>query len=591
MKSNHKSRFGLKSKLMGICFSVDDDKIPQEQQVSSKGNQGHVYDQSPSGPTEPELVEIKRATSNPSVPKNVTDLRNSPGYGNVDIFTYDEMKLATKQFRPDYILGEGGFGVVYKGVIDENVRTLYKTTYVAIKELNPDGLQGDREWLAEVNYLGQLSHPNLVKLIGYCCEDEHRLLVYEYMASGSLEKHLFRRVGCTLTWSKRMKIALDAAKGLAFLHCAERSIIYRDFKTSNILLDSDFNAKLSDFGLAKDGPMGDQTHVSTRVMGTYGYAAPEYVMTGHLTARSDVYGFGVVLLELLLGRRALDKSRPSREHNLVEWARPLLNQNKKVLRILDPRMEGQYSSRIAMKVANLAYQCLSQNPKGRPLMNQVVELLESVQSKDEEAVFETTGRGVTLYEDPRRPPHTPGKERNQARTHDYREGEPSPFTSEKERSQTRSHDHREPSPRSPSEKQRNRTRSHDQREPSPRSPSEKQRNHTRSHDQREGEPSRSPEKQRNQTKSHDHIEAEPSHTPEKERDQTESNDRREGEPFPRTHEKEGTQTRSHDQREGESQRRTKPANARSRTEPPTESDLYSPPDFRISSPVRDKHLH
>jgi hypothetical protein len=108
---------------------------------------GHVYDQSPSGPTEPDLVETKRATSTPSVPKNVTDLRNSPGYGNVDIFTYEEMKLATKQFRPDYILGEGGFGVVYKGVIDESVRTLYKTTYVAIKELNPDGLQGDREWL------------------------------------------------------------------------------------------------------------------------------------------------------------------------------------------------------------------------------------------------------------------------------------------------------------------------------------------------------------------------------------------------------------------------------------------------------------
>ncbi|XP_034888771.1 probable serine/threonine-protein kinase PBL17 isoform X2 [Populus alba] len=548
MKSNHKSRFGLKSKLMGICFSVDGDKIPQEQrQLSSKGNQGHVYDQSPSGPTEPELVETKRATSMPSVPKNVTDLRNSPGYGNVDIFTYEEMKLATKQFRPDYILGEGGFGVVYKGVIDESVRTLYKTTYVAIKELNPDGLQGDREWLAEVNYLGQLSHPNLVKLIGYCCEDEHRLLVYEYMASGSLEKHLFRRVGCTLTWSKRMKIALDAAKGLAFLHGAERSIIYRDFKTSNILLDSDFNAKLSDFGLAKDGPMGDQTHVSTRVMGTYGYAAPEYVMTGHLTARSDIYGFGVVLLELLLGRRALDKSRPSREHNLVEWARPLLNHNKKVLRILDPRMEGQYSSRTAMKVANLAYQCLSQNPKGRPLMNQVVELLESVQSKDEEAVFETTGRGVTLYEDPRRSPHTPGKERNRARTHDYREGEPSPY--------------------SPSEKQRNRTRSQDHRkeEPSPHSPSEKQRNRTRSQDHREEEPSR---------------------TPLKERDQTGSHERREGEPFPHTHEEERTQTRSHDHKEGEPQRRSKPANARSRTEPLTESDLYSPPDFRISSPMR-----
>ncbi|CAN1340478.1 Probable serine/threonine-protein kinase PBL17 [Linum perenne] len=351
-------------------------------------------------------------SNNPAkAPMNVSELRNNPGYSNVDIFTYQEMRMATKFFRPDFILGDGGFGVVYKGVIDA-------TTAVAIKELDPEGLQGDREWLAEVNYLGQLSHSNLVKLIGFCCEDEHRLLVYEYMAGGSLEKHLFRTtgVGCTLTWSKRMKIALDAARGLAVLHGAERSIIYRDFKTSNILLDEDFNAKLSDFGLAKDGPMGDQTHVSTRVMGTYGYAAPEYVMTGHLTARSDVYGFGVVLLELLLGRRALDKSRPSREHNLVEWARPLLNQNKKILRILDPRMEGQYSVRTVMKVANLAYQCLSQNPKGRPLMNQVVELLESVQSKDMDEMFQNNNKGVTLYEDPQRSPRNPsgkGKSRRE----------------------------------------------------------------------------------------------------------------------------------------------------------------------------------
>ncbi|KAJ4839939.1 putative serine/threonine-protein kinase pbl17 [Turnera subulata] len=333
---------------------------------SSLKDQGNESDKSSTKLSMPDSVGMKRT---PSVPKNVTDLRRNPGYTNVDIFTYEEMTLATKHFRPDFILGEGGFGVVYKGVIDENVRPGFPTTSVAIKELNPDGLQGDREWLAEVNYLGQLSHPNLVKLIGFCCEDEHRLLVYEYMASGSLEKHLFRRVGCTLTWSKRMKIALHAAKGLAFLHGAERSVIYRDFKTSNILLDEDFNAKLSDFGLAKDGPMGDQTHVSTRVMGTYGYAAPEY-------------------------------SRPSREHNLVEWARPLLNHNKKVLRILDPRMDGQYSTKAATKVTTLAYQCLSQNPKGRPLMNQVVELLESIQTTGEEQVLENEGKGVTLYQDP-----------------------------------------------------------------------------------------------------------------------------------------------------------------------------------------------
>ncbi|AQK66909.1 Protein kinase superfamily protein [Zea mays] len=131
----------------------------------------------------------------------------------------------------------------------------------------------------EVSYLGQYSHPNLVELIGYCCEDDHRLLVYEFMAKGSLEHHLFRR-SCRLSWTTRVAIALDVARGLAFLHGPDRPIIYRDFKSSNILLDAKFNAKLSDFGLAKEGPMGGETHVSTRVMGTYGYAAPEYIATG-----------------------------------------------------------------------------------------------------------------------------------------------------------------------------------------------------------------------------------------------------------------------------------------------------------------------
>ncbi|KAF2290129.1 hypothetical protein GH714_003278 [Hevea brasiliensis] len=227
-------------------------------------------------------------------------------------------------------------------------------------------------------------------------------------------------VGCTLTWSKRMKIASHAARGLAFLHGAERSIIYRDFKTSNILLEgvSCHCFVVHDLQLAilhmvirnsmqsfqiLDLQKMDQwetRHVSTRVMGTYGYAAPEYVITGPLPARSDVYGFGAVRLELLLGRKALDKDRPSREHNMVEWARPLLNHNRKVLKILDPRIEGQYSVKTAMKVANLAHQCLSQNPKGRPPMSQEVELLEGFQSKDEDEMFQSNEKGVTLYEDP-----------------------------------------------------------------------------------------------------------------------------------------------------------------------------------------------
>ncbi|CAI9260408.1 unnamed protein product [Lactuca saligna] len=384
---------------MGTCFSSDDDEQHSFQNNPGE-NQRFPSKEALKIPSKQSILEspnIKSPSSVVVITKDVKSLRQNPGsYSNLDVFTYDEMRMATKLFRPDQVLGEGGFGVVYKGLIDDNVRSGYSKTQVAVKELDPEGIQGDREWLAEVNYLGQLQHPNLVKLIGYCCEEDHRLLVYEYMASGSLEKHLFRRVCATLTWSRRMKIALDAAKGLAFLHDAERPIIYRDFKTSNILLDADFNAKLSDFGLAKDGPMGDQTHVSTRVMGTYGYAAPEYVMTGHLTARSDIYGFGVVLLEMLIGRRAMDKSRPSREHNLVEWARPLLVHNKKLVRILDPRMEGQYSSKTAFKVANLAYQCLSQNPKGRPIMTQVVETLQSIQTREEEVLFQ--GGSVTLFE-------------------------------------------------------------------------------------------------------------------------------------------------------------------------------------------------
>ncbi|CAH2074698.1 unnamed protein product [Thlaspi arvense] len=155
-----------------------------------------------------------------------------------------------------------------------------------------------------------------------------------------------------LSWSRRMMIALGAAKGLAFLHNAERPVIYRDFKTSNILLDSDYTAKLSDFGLAKAGPQGDETHVSTRVMGTYGYAAPEYVMTG---------------------RKSVDKTRPSKEQNLVDWARPKLNDKRKLLQIIDPRLENQYSVRAAQKACSLAYYCLSQNPKARPLMSDVLE--------------------------------------------------------------------------------------------------------------------------------------------------------------------------------------------------------------------------
>ncbi|KAL3623061.1 putative serine/threonine-protein kinase pbl9 [Castilleja foliolosa] len=317
----------------------------------------------------------------PPTPRSEGEILQS---SNMKSFTFNDLKAATRNFRPDSVIGEGGFGSVFKGWIDEQSLVASKAgsgMVIAVKRLNQDGWQGHKEWLAEINYLGQLRHPNLVKLIGYCLEDDHRLLVYEFMPKGSMENHLFRRGSYfqPLSWSLRMRIALGAAKGLAFLHSPEAKVIYRDFKTSNILLDSNYNAKLSDFGLARDGPTGDKSHVSTRVMGTYGYAAPEYLSTGHLTAKSDVYSFGVVLLEILSGKKAVDKNRPSGEHNLVEWAKPYLTNKRRVFRVLDARLEGQYSLVQAAKAANLALQCLCMDARPRPNMDEVVRVLEQLQ--------------------------------------------------------------------------------------------------------------------------------------------------------------------------------------------------------------------
>ncbi|XP_010423878.1 PREDICTED: probable serine/threonine-protein kinase NAK [Camelina sativa] len=307
---------------------------------------------------------------------------------NLKNYSLSELKSATRNFRPDSVVGEGGFGCVFKGWIDEASLAPSKPgtgIVIAVKRLNQEGLQGHREWLAEINYLGKLDHPNLVKLIGYCLEEEHRLLVYEFMTRGSLENHLFRRGTFyqPLPWNTRVRMAQGAARGLAFLHNAQPQVIYRDFKASNILLDANYNAKLSDFGLARDGPMGDNSHVSTRIMGTQGYAAPEYLATGHLSAKSDVYSFGVVLLELLSGRRAIDKNQPVGEHNLVDWAKPYLLNKRRLLRVMDPRLQGQYSLTRASKIAGLALECLCIDAKSRPTMTEIVKKLEEHQIQKE----------------------------------------------------------------------------------------------------------------------------------------------------------------------------------------------------------------
>ncbi|XP_062076366.1 probable serine/threonine-protein kinase PBL16 [Humulus lupulus] len=367
---------------------------PSVNRVSSNAKSESPKDQSPSVKSRKEVRKL------PSNPEEVESLRRDSALNPLIAFTFKELKLMTDNFRQDYMLGGGGFGSVYKGFITEDLREGLTPLPVAVKVHDGDNShQGHREWLAEVIFLGQLSHPNLVKLVGYCCEDEHRVLIYEYMSRGSVENNLFSRVLLPLPWSIRMKIAYGAAKGLAFLHEAEKPVIYRDFKTSNILLDQDYNAKLSDFGLAKDGPEGDNSHVSTRIMGTYGYAAPEYIMTGHLTPRSDVYSYGVVLLELLTGRKSLDKLRPAREQNLTDWALPLLKEKKKVLSIIDPRLED-YPTKGVHKAAMLAYHCLNKNPKARPLMRDVVDSLEPLQNTSD--IYDDKGT-ITVITAPQAP--------------------------------------------------------------------------------------------------------------------------------------------------------------------------------------------
>nr|GMD81032.1 probable serine/threonine-protein kinase PBL23 [Ipomoea batatas] len=283
------------------------------------------------------------------------------GKGNISAqaFTFQELNDTTQKFNPDFLLGEGGFG-----------------KDIAVKQLDRNGFQGNREFLVEVLLLSLLHHPNLVNLIGYCCDGEERILVYEFLENGCLEDHLLdlKPGKPHLDWKTRMKIAEGAARGLEYLHeTANPLVIYRDFKASNVLLDKNFDAKLSDFGLAKLGLTGDQTHVSTRVMGTYGYCAPEYASTGQLSTKSDVYSFGFVFLEMITGRRVIDNARPSEEQNL---AQPLFKDKQKFHLMVDPLLQGNYPTKGLYQALAVAAMCLQEEADTRPFISDVVTALE-----------------------------------------------------------------------------------------------------------------------------------------------------------------------------------------------------------------------
>nr|XP_029124026.1 receptor-like cytoplasmic kinase 185 isoform X2 [Elaeis guineensis] len=296
---------------------------------------------------------------------------------SVRFLAYEELKEATNNFEAASVLGEGGFGRVFKGVLSDG-------TAVAIKKLSSGGHQGDKEFLVEVEMLSRLHHRNLVKLVGYYSsrDSSQNLLCYELVPNGSLESWLHGPLGanCPLDWDTRMKIALDAARGLAYLHeDSQPRVIHRDFKASNILLEHNFHAKVSDFGLAKQAPEGRANYLSTRVMGTFGYVAPEYAMTGHLLVKSDVYSYGVVLLELLTGRKPVDMLQPSGQENLVTWARPILRDKDRLEELADPRLAGNYPKDDFVRVCTIAAACVAPEASQRPTMGEVVQSLKMVQ--------------------------------------------------------------------------------------------------------------------------------------------------------------------------------------------------------------------
>ncbi|KAH8511220.1 hypothetical protein H0E87_008681 [Populus deltoides] len=289
-------------------------------------------------------------------------------------FTYEELVQATNGFSAQNRLGEGGFGCVYKGVLVDG-------RDVAVKQLKIGGSQGEREFRAEVEIISRVHHRHLVSLVGYCISDHQRLLVYDYLPNDTLYYHLHGEGRPFMDWATRVRVAAGAARGIAYLHedCHPR-IIHRDIKSSNILLDENFEAQVSDFGLAKIAlELDSNTHVSTRVMGTFGYMAPEYATSGKLTEKSDVYSYGVVLLELITGRKPVDASQPLGDESLVEWARPLLTdaiENEDFEALADSGLEKNYVPSEMFRMIEAAAACVRHSAAKRPRMSQVVRALD-----------------------------------------------------------------------------------------------------------------------------------------------------------------------------------------------------------------------
>lgn len=310
-----------------------------------------------------------------------------PGWGQR--YSVEELEKATSHFAERNIVGKGGYGIVYRGLLPD-------ASVVAVKHLlNVSRDQAEKEFRVEVEAIGRVRHKNLVGLLGYCAEGPHRMLVYEYVDNGNLDQWLHGPLGRSkpISWNVRMKIVLGTAKGLAYLHeDLEPKVVHRDVKSSNILLDSSWNAKVSDFGLAKLLGAG-MSHVTTRVMGTFGYVAPEYASTGLLTESSDVYSFGVLMMEVVTGRDPVDYSRPAGEMNLVEWTKRMVG-NKRWEEVVDPRLAEKPSGRALKRALLVALRCVDPDALHRPRMGHVVYMLEADDHTFHHVCKNSQGRGI-----------------------------------------------------------------------------------------------------------------------------------------------------------------------------------------------------
>eukprot|EP00250_Pteridium_aquilinum_P009266 c18553_g1_i1 orf=44-1621(+) len=312
---------------------------------------------------------MRTASFGPASPSPDDVLVSHLGWGHW--YALKDLEAATNCFAESKIVGKGGYGIVYHGILADG-------TSIAVKKLVNNRGQAEREFKVEVEAIGRVRHKNLVRLFGYCMEGAHRMLVYEYIDNGNLDQWLHGSLGekKPMSWDTRMEIIVGTARGLAYLHEGlEPKVVHRDVKSSNILIDSQWNPKISDFGLAK--LLGaENSHVTTRVMGTFGYVAPEYASTGMLNEKSDVYSYGVLLMELITGRDPVDYSRPSGEVNLVDWLKMMVG-SRRSDEVADPKMDVKPSLRSLKRALLVSLRCVDPDALKRPKMSHVIHMLET----------------------------------------------------------------------------------------------------------------------------------------------------------------------------------------------------------------------